>query len=449
MYNAKHITQNGRRKEHFFALHATRYTLHAHQGQAIVLAAIFFLVISVTVGLGIVNPVINQIESVRGVASGAESLYAADAAAQDVVYRLINGMSVDDVETIRIGGASGTATTTAILDGKEVLSSGNKNRYVRKNKMKLLTGSGITFNYGLQAGEGGINLKNSALIVGNVYSSGPITGENSNLIKGDAISAGGAGLINKVHATSSAYAHTIRDSQIDKDAHYQVISGTTVGGTLYPGSPDQATSSLPISDAQITQWENDAAAGGTVTCSGGSYNISGSVTLGPKKIPCDLHIDGSDKLYLTGPLWVIGDIQFSNTSKIAVDASLSGKTVAIIADNPSNQTSSSKITASNSAEFQGAGANSYVLLISQNKSAELGGGDEAIEVSNSVNGKVLVYAGHGKIEISNSVNLKEVTAYRIDVSNSAQVIYETGLANLLFSGGPSGGYFVDSWREVE
>jgi hypothetical protein len=423
--------------------------LPTNKGQALILSALFFMAISITVGLGVVHPVINQIESARAELSGAQSLYAAEAVSQDVIYRLIKGMSVDTVETLSVGTATGAATTTDILDGKEVVSSGDQARYVRKNKMTLLAGSGVSFNYGLQAGDGGINLTNSALIVGNVYSNGPITGSNNNLVRGTAVSAGPSGLIDGVHATSSAYAHTIRNADIDGDAYYQTISGSSVAGALHPGSPDQATSTLPIPDSLISDWETEAAAGGSVTCSGGAYNVSGSVTLGPKKIPCNFYIDGSDKLYLTGPLWVTGNIQFSNSSKVEVHSSLAGKTVAIVADNPSNQTSSSKIFVSNSTEFLGAGADSYVLLISQNKSAEQGGGDQAISISNSVNGKVLVYAGRGRIDISNSVSLKEVTAYRINVSNNAVVTYETGLANLLFTAGPSGGYHVDSWREVE
>ena len=432
-----------------FRILTFEFRYFSSRGQVLTIAAIFFMAISLTVSFGVAQPVVDQIESARSIESGAQSLYAAESVFQDVAYRLVKGMAVDTVETLSLGVATGTATTTSILDGKEILAAGDKGRFVRKSKTQLLTSEGVSFNYGLQAGNGGINLSNSALIVGNVYSNGPMTGSNSNTIQGTAVSAGPSGLIDDVHATSSAYAHTIQNADIDGDAYYQVISNTDVGGISYPGSPDRATSTLPISDEQIETWKTEAAAGGSVTCSGSSYNVSGSVTLGPKKIPCNLYIDGSDKLYLTGPLWVTGNIQFSNTSKVAIDASLSGKTVAIVADNPSNQTGSGQIFASNSTEFQGAGANSFVLLISQNKSAEQGGGNTAIQVSNSVTGKVLVYAGHGKIAISNSVNLKEVTAYRIEVNNSAKVIYETGLADLLFTSGPSGGYSLSSWKEVE
>src|SRR3989338_6364851 len=104
MNNELGIMNKEKRKNSGF-FHTSHFLLNtssAKRGQAIVLATIFFLIISITIGIGIVNPVINQIESVRSVESGAESLFAADAVAQDVVYRLIKGMSVDDIETISI-----------------------------------------------------------------------------------------------------------------------------------------------------------------------------------------------------------------------------------------------------------------------------------------------------------------------------------------------------------
>ena len=446
------IMNRERRKNSGF-FHTSYFLLHtssAKRGQALVLVAIFFTAISVTVGLGVVGPVLHQVESVRSVETGAQSLYAADAVSQDVSYRLIKGMSVDGVETLSIGAATAIATTTTVLNDKEIVSAGSKDRFVRKNKVVLGAGSGTAFNYGVQTGEGGIHLQNSAIVIGNVFSNGPITGENSNLIKGDVISAGSSGLIRGVHATSSAYAHTIEDSTIDRDVHYQMILNTTVGGTSYPGSSDQATSTLPIGDAQIESWKSDAAVGGIVTCSGGVYNVSGSVTLGPKKIPCNLKIDGSDQVTLLGNLWVEGNIEIVNTGAVRIDPSLAEKSVIIVPDKPANRITSSKINLKNRTTFSGSGhPNSYVLLISQNQSAEVGGSELAIEVQNNAMGKLLVYAGHGEINLKNDINLKEVTGYKITIQNNAQVVYESGLANLLFSSGPSGGYFVDSWKEVE
>jgi hypothetical protein len=286
---------------------------------------------------------------------------------------------------------------------------------------------------------------NSSSIEGNVHSSGPISG-TSNYVRGDVLSAGPDGLIDKIHATSSAYAHTIKDSTVDKNAYYVTLINTTVGGFLFPDSSDQATSSLPISDEQIDEWELAAANGGDVTCTDGVYTIDGNVTIGPKKIPCDLDVvDGI--VTLTGALWVTGNVDFTNTPTIRISPLYIDKTIPIIA-NGLDDVNGSTIILRNATSFQGSGSNSYVLLISRNTSAEGGGEVDAIWAGQSVSGEVLLYSPHGNITMENSVNLREVTGYKLTTRNTAKIVYKSGLANILFSSGPSGGYVPDSWQEV-
>jgi hypothetical protein len=200
----------------------------------------------------------------------------------------------------------------------------------------------------------------------------------------------------------------------------------------------------------IDQWKADAEAAGVITtpC---PYKITGSsvVTLGPIKINCDLEVSNSSTLYLGGMVWVKGNVTLSNSGTIQIAPSISGRTAAIIADDPANRSSGSTIKISNSTSYLGSGTNSYVMLVSRNTSAQNGGGVKAIEVSNSVSGKLLVYAPHGEILLQNSASIKEVTGWRTRLQNSATVIYETGLANLIFTSGPSGGYQIGSWGEVE
>ncbi|MDO8620450.1 MAG: hypothetical protein Q7R64_03840 [bacterium] len=429
--------------------HVPYFIFHNSGGQAIILAAFLFMVISLTVGMGVVHPVLSQVESARAVARGAESLYAAEGVSQDVVYRLLKGMSVDTIETLAVGTSTGTAIIASVADGKEITSTGNSQQFTRKNKTKIVNGTGATFNYGMQSGPGGVVLENSSSVSGNVYTDGPVDGSGSNMIRGSVVSAGPTGLIEGIHATSSAYAHSIQNSHIEGDAYYQSISNTSVDGTLYPGSPDQSTSPLPISDSLIAEWEGDAAAGGTIS-SPCPYVIDDDVTIGPKKINCDLEITGSPTVTLAGALWVSGNITVKNTATVKVSASFGAGSVPVIADKLTNQTTSSKITLENSAEFEGSGSpGSYVFLVSQNKSAEVGGSEKAIVAKNSVSGNLLVYAGHGEILLENSISVKEVTAWRIRLQNTAKVVYESGLANLLFTTGPSGGYSFSTWKEVE
>ncbi len=442
----------GRKKGAFRRLfHASYFTFHTasfQQGQLMTLTALMFMLISLTLGLGIAQPVVRQVASARSLENGALSLYAAEGVAQDVAYRLLNDIPVDLVETLAVGTATGTATMTAFVDGREVIAAGNKNGFARKSRTNLLLGRSASFYYGMQSGVGGIQLNNGSSISGAVQSDGPVVGSGSNLITGGVVSTGPSGRIEKVHVTNAAHAHAITDAQIDGDAYYQTLLRTSLGGTGHANSSDQATSSLPISDATIAQWEGDAAAGGTYTGSC-PYVVPNGATLGPIKIPCDTVISDAT-VTLGGAVWVVGTITVSDASVVKVDASLAGRSVVVIADDASDHSGGSTITLANTALFQGSGTSgSYVLMVSQNNSAENGGSTRAIRISNSVQGNLLLYAGHGKIELLNSVSLKEVTAYAIQLGNTAKVIYETGLSKLLFTYGPAAGYIQNGWREVE
>jgi hypothetical protein len=86
-------------------------------------------------------------------------------------------------------------------------------------------------------------------------------------------------------------------------------------------------------------------------------------------------------------------------------------------------------------------------MISQNNSSENGGSTDAISMSQGASALV-AYASHGQITLSQSVSLKEVTAYKIILTQSANVTYDTGLPSTVFSTGPSGGYSILNWKEI-
>ena len=87
-------------------------------------------------------------------------------------------------------------------------------------------------------------------------------------------------------------------------------------------------------------------------------------------------------------------------------------------------------------------------MISQNNSAETGGSTNAISMGQGASALVS-YASHGQITLQQSVSVKEVTAYKIILQNSANVTYDTGLPSVLFESGPAGGYDITSWKEIQ
>lgn len=431
---------------------ARRQALRLNSGQAMMVATIFFLIVSLTIILGLAGPTVRAQKMTRELFLSRQSYFLAEAGMEDVIYRLKEGLSVDALETLSLDGSTVTTVTTDIPEGKEVVATGEVNNTVRKVATDLLMGIGVSFHYGVQSGNGGLIMENTSSIVGNVYSAGPVTGSGqaNNTVFGTVVSTGPAGLIDNLYATSSAYAHTIRNAQIDGDAYYQSISNTTVLGTEYPDSPDLNALPLPISDEDIEEFKAIALSGGVIS-SPCPYKITDEATIGPKKIACDLEISGNNfDVTINGNIWVEGNITIKNSPTIKLDPSFGNLGVAIVADKPGSPTTSGIISLENSAVFEGSGAtSSHVMFISQNTSAESGGSTVAIDVKNTVSGDLLVYAGHGEILLQNSINLKEVSGYRIRLKNSAQAVYETGIANLVFDSGPSGGYEIQSWKEIE
>jgi hypothetical protein len=403
------------------------------------MSVMFLLLISTVVVVRGANPAKSDAQLARELYESKYSAIIGEASAEDVSFRIRRSLAYDNSETIVLGGYSATTTVTDNVSAgtKSINTTSSVLGAVRKTNVGLSRGDRVSFNYGVQAGNGGFSMANSSSVTGNVYSNGSVTG-SGNTVRGTVVSAGPSGLVNNIHATSSMYAHTIQNSTVDRDAYYVTKTNTTVTGTSYPASADQATSSFPISDALIAEWEAEALLGGGYNgaC---PYQIKTTVTIGPLKVPCDLEISNGAQVTLAGHVWVVGDISFKNNGGISMASALGSRAIGLIADNPANRTTASKITISNS----------FIFLISGNTSSEGGGPTTAIDLSNSASGAVILYTNHGKISIGNSSTLKSVTGYLISMSNTATLIYDTGLANTVFDTGPSGSWDVTGWRESQ
>jgi hypothetical protein len=433
-------------------------------GYLIIVQTILFLALAVSIIVAVINPIVSGFVSARSYAYSKQSFLAADSATEEAMYRLKNGKTIGSSVTVNLSSGSASVAISSSGGNRTITSAGSQNAFNRTIQVNLQLGTGISFHYGIQSGNGGFSFANTSSVIGNVFSSGPVTGSGNN-VYGSVISAGSSGLISGIIATGTAYAHTIQNSTIGTaanpaDAYYQSISNTYVSSTTasctgnshcHPGSADQVASALPISDAQISQWESDATIGGTATCSGGTYSVPNNATIGPLKVPCDLSINGASTT-IAGAIWVTGNITIKG-SAVHMGSDLSSQNVPIIADNPSNRTTSSIISIQTTSAFYAAGCpnacvpGAFVFMISQNNSAETGGSTVAIDPGQTSSG-IIAYAAHGLINVGNSVYLKEVTAYKIALSNSANVTYDTGLGSSLFEAGPGGGYDTLGWSEI-
>lgn len=423
---------------------------------SILLLTLVFVGIFVTMSTAFISYLTSYIRSERVAIASAQALVLAEGALDKAVYSINQDTSYSGEMATALGEGEFTITISSITALTKRITA---TAYVPNSENPVATkiieanisidDDIISFNYGIQAGDGGFTLANSSSIRGNVFSSGSVIGSGGNYVYGDVISSGPNGLVYGIHATSSVYAHAIgmagTPTTVDKNAYYVTKTNTTVSGTSFPNSPDQTSVDLPISDEQIAEWEAIAEAHDTIsTCDGnGNYTVTSSITLGPVKIACNLIVkSNSGVLTVAGPIWVTGNITTQTGPTIRIDPALGSENVAIIADNPSNRAGSGLISVGQSTVFEGSGAaGSFVFLISQNNSAETGGSNVAVSISQGASALV-AYAAHGLVNLSQTVSVKEATGYRIALSNSASVTYDTGLPSTVFESGPGGSWEI-------
>ncbi|MDO8435791.1 MAG: hypothetical protein Q7S82_00170, partial [bacterium] len=333
-----------------------------------------------------------------------------------------------------IGDARATTTITDGLGGTKIITSeGDDSNRIKKNQVVYqISADGVSFFFGAQVGDGGIRLDDNATINGNVFSNGSI-GASNGIITGTVKVAKKENMIDGLNVSGDAYVDICINSNIF-GILYASTSINCTASQFIPSPVEIATTSLPISQAQITEWENEAATGGTYV---GDYILNGGTTyLGPKKIQGNLTVQNNAKLFLTGKVWVTGSVNITNNAIVQLDKntyhSLSG---IIISDG--------LITLANNSVSSGSGdAGSYLMYLS------ISALNPAIIIQNNAIVDIL-YTSNGWIEVSNNAQLREITGYGIYLKNNSRITYEIGLIDTSFLSGSGGGWKVTSWKEIE
>lgn len=126
----------------------------------------------------------------------------ATALAESGVDKAINSLnktggaySGETETTLGEGSYSVTVTSkdaaTKSIEATGYIPSKEKAKVKRRIKISASRGVGVAFVYGIQVGEGGLELGNNNTVMGSIYSNGNIEAGNSNEITGDAWVAGG------------------------------------------------------------------------------------------------------------------------------------------------------------------------------------------------------------------------------------------------------------------
>jgi len=251
---------------------------------------------------------------------------------------------------------------------------------------------------------------------------------------------GGTSVIGGSDNTTGVYIGTSSGD----DAWAHTIKGATVAGTLYCQSSsytnkpcvtsraDPTPIAMPLSDGNIQEWKDEAAAGGAIS---GNYHVnSAGATLGPKKITGNLLVDGGGTLTVSGTLWIEGTITVTGGGKVKLASNYGTNDGAIVSDDI--------VVVNGGATFSGSGQlGSYPFLITTSACPVESGcnGNNAVDLDGGA-GTVAIVAQNGAVHISGGSALKAVTAKQIIMDGGATLQYDSGLINANFSSGPGGSW---------
>ncbi len=167
--------------------------IQKNKGAAMLLSVIFFLFISLATISGVVSPVVANYQNNNVNLNSKKAFYLAESGVEDAVYRISTSKPISSTENLSLDGQTTTTNITTLGNQKTIESTGVFSRANRIINTSLVTGGGIAFNYGLQAGNGGIIMDGGASLIGNIYSNGNVSAVSAD-VTGSVIAADGANL---------------------------------------------------------------------------------------------------------------------------------------------------------------------------------------------------------------------------------------------------------------
>jgi Tfp pilus assembly protein PilX len=411
---------------------------------------IMMVILGMTASITILTFLKQKIQ--RNLVSATQAYYIAEAGIEDILLRLNKNLNWQSSYTLEVNGGQATIEVSDLVGGtRTITSQGEIKNRIRKIQVIFQTSTQeISFYFGAQIGDGGMEIDNNARVKGNVFSNGSVvnlSGAIKGFIDDSIVVARNTNRIEGLDIGEDAKVANCYNSRIEDDLTY------VSGGSVIKCSADEvlvqeeeiAPKDLPISQAQIDKWKNEASCNDDPACliSEDPYVISGrtTVNLGPVKFAGDLIVDNQATLNMTGTIWVVGDLTVDSRATIKLDQDVYGSTSGVLIVD-------GKTKIRPTTYLKGTGKKgSYLMILSTNPEAK-DYKNPAIDVDNTTEAAIF-YASRGVIVLRNKVRAREITAYRVYLEPNAEIIYEAGLADAAFSSGTGGSWQVASWKEIE
>lgn len=163
--------------------------INKQKGQVIIINTLLFFALSVAIIFAVTSPVVSSFNITKSFSKSKEAFLLANSAVNEAFYRLNSNKNLSSSETLTLAQGEAVIAVADTSFGKKISVSSNVDSHERNYELDLTAGSGVSFNYGLQVGQGGFEISGGSGINGNVYSNGDIKGDGGAYITGTAVSA--------------------------------------------------------------------------------------------------------------------------------------------------------------------------------------------------------------------------------------------------------------------
>jgi hypothetical protein len=158
-------------------------------GQVIIINTLLFFVLSTAIIFAVTSPVISSYQTTESFSKSKQAFLVSNSASNEAFYKLNTNKTLSSAETVTLAQGTAVITVADTAGGKTISVDSDVDSYQRNYQLAVSAGTGVSFNYGLQTGQGGFDMSGGAGINGNAYSNGDIVGSGGPYITGSAVSS--------------------------------------------------------------------------------------------------------------------------------------------------------------------------------------------------------------------------------------------------------------------
>jgi hypothetical protein len=163
--------------------------IHTQKGQVIIINTLLFFALSVAIIFAVTSPVISSFQITKSFLKSKQAFMVANSASNEALYKLNTNKDLAGAEIVNLAQGTATISVADVSGGKRILIESDVDSYQRNYELNVAIDNGVSFNYGVQSGQGGFNMSGSAGIIGNIYSNGNVVGSGGPYVTGSAIAA--------------------------------------------------------------------------------------------------------------------------------------------------------------------------------------------------------------------------------------------------------------------